>query len=434
MRKWCGGLLCVFRRPRWLITALCVLAAAALAFPHASGWYHWRAAQSSLARFHDEQALVHLQTCLEIWPDSAAVHLLASRAARRTDRFEEAFSHWQACKRLQTDLSDEVELEDLLLHAASGDLKRHIEFPLLDRAKKDLENAPLILEALAEGYLRCHRILEASACLERWLTLAPDNAQVYYLRGKILAHTNRSAKAVPDYQRALELDLSRDDVRSELARALLEAGRYEEALAHLDYLRPRRPGDTSLEVRRARCHKGLSHLQEARQILDLVLEEHPEDGLALRTRGEVDQLAGRYSAAEKWLCAAARVLPRDYATQWALHKFYLQQGKTDEARRQLAVVEHLRLCLEKLETVRNKIAVQPNNPALHCQLGTIFLELGETTVGEVWLRNALARDPQYAPAHTALAQLYQSQGDETRAALHREQAKLAAPGHASGRK
>ena len=45
--------------------------------------------------------------------------------------------------------------------------------------------AALISEALAEGYQRTYRILDALACLNRWLEHEPDNPQALFLRGNV---------------------------------------------------------------------------------------------------------------------------------------------------------------------------------------------------------------------------------------------------------
>jgi len=58
-------------------------ARAAPAAPQLRAWYHLRAARRALARYHNPQAIRHLQACLRVWPADADVLLLAARAARR---------------------------------------------------------------------------------------------------------------------------------------------------------------------------------------------------------------------------------------------------------------------------------------------------------------------------------------------------------------
>src|SRR5947209_2756321 len=52
------------------------------------------------------------------------------------------------------------------------------------RVEQDDPDAPLILEALARGYLRQYRLGEARFCLDVWLGKQPDNPQALCLKGQ----------------------------------------------------------------------------------------------------------------------------------------------------------------------------------------------------------------------------------------------------------
>ena len=66
--------------------------------------------------------------------------------------------------------------------------------------------------------------------------------------------------------------------------------------------------------------------------------------------------------------------------------------------------------------------VRPRDPALHCELGRLFLERGNRPAAERWLLSAVQLDPHYRPAHEALAAFYEEQGDAEKAAQHRREA------------
>ena len=63
--------------------------------------------------------------------------------------------------------------------------------------------------------------------------------------------------------------------------------------------------------------------------------------------------------------------------------------------------------------------VRPRDPALRCELGRLFLERGARPSAERWLLSAVQLDPHYRPAHEALAQLYEEQGDSEKAEQQR---------------
>ena len=78
-RLWACGLLLVV-----------VAGGAALAFPSIQFSYHFRAARAALQRYHNPEAIRHLQACLRLRPMDADALLLAARAARRARAYDEA--------------------------------------------------------------------------------------------------------------------------------------------------------------------------------------------------------------------------------------------------------------------------------------------------------------------------------------------------------
>jgi tetratricopeptide (TPR) repeat protein len=421
---WLVARLRQFLARRWRLAVVLVvfLAAAALGGPQLLAYYHWHAAQSDLEQFRAASAQTHLQTCLRVWPSSVSVHRLASRAARLRDDFTEAEQHLRTCQRLQPNNPEEVVFEWALLHASGGDL-REVQQYLERQAQKKPADAPLVWEALAKGLARTYRILEGIACVDRWLKLQPDSVPALTLRGKIW-HKGRSYRnALPDLQRAVQLDPAHDDAHWNLALVVLELGRFDEALPHLEILRAKRPDDVELLVLIARCHQATARLDKARLLLDTILAEHPDHGLALRTRGMLELTADNPAEAEKWLRKAVQALPHDYHSKWSLYQALQRLGKTSEADAALVEArrqEDLNLRLEEIIAV--KMSERPNDPALHCELGSLFMQLNQEDLGVRWLQSALQLNPNYRPAHAALAEYYKKRGETEQAALHRQQA------------
>jgi predicted Zn-dependent protease len=413
----------VLWRPWVLLAALLLLIVGGLGGRHLWAWYHYRAGSTALDAFHSDEARAHLDRSLAVWPDSVPTRLLAARAARRVQAFADAEKLLNECRRPGGKAPDEVTLEWSLLQASMGNLGEVEEF-LVARSEKNPAQAPLIWEALAEGYLRMYRVLDALACLDNWLQREPNNPQAWFLRGNVHQQVNAVQKYVDDYRRVLELDPGRGEARQPLAVGLVEVGRYQEALTHLEYARQRQPDDPEVLVRLARCRSGLGQGEQARDLLDRVLQAHPDNGPALRTLGEIDLQEGKPAEAEERLRQAVRVLPNDYRAQWSLYQaLQRQQGKAAEAQAQLAQAEQLKERNERLAEIRTrKMSQDPHNPALHCELGTLLLSLGYKEIGERWLLSALNEKSDYAPAHKALAAFYEEQGDAEKAAYHRGEA------------
>jgi tetratricopeptide (TPR) repeat protein len=421
--RWDPGRLARLPRRYWPVTAaLVLLAGAAWSAPHLRAWWHLRAARSDLARFHAGPAREHLRVCLHAWPASARTHLLASRAARLAGDFEDAEQHLRQAQRLEQLPADDVVFEWALLRATAGDLVEVDQF-LESRLRKDPAEAPLIWEALGQGYLRTYRISDALACLDRWLQHQPDCVPALLLRGKVWLKARAPAKGLPDLQKAVAADPTHAATRWYLALSLMEARRWSEAVPHLEELRAWRPQDPEILVRLAACHHLLGRAEPARVLLDTVLAEHPAHGLALRTRGQVEMADGSPAEAEKWLRQALAVLPHDYQTFWALYRALLRQDKTAEANVcMLRATEEEDRATRLGDLLTHQMSGRPLDPALHCELGVLLLQIDQKEEGAGWLLSALRLDAGYRPAHAALADYYQARGDASRAADHRRQA------------
>jgi tetratricopeptide (TPR) repeat protein len=413
------------RRWRILSVLLAVGLAIGLGAPQGWAWYQLRAARSELQRYQPEAARRCLERCLAVWPNSVEAHLLASRAARQSGDFDEADRQLRICQRLLDGTSDEVALEWALYQATLGNT-REVEQFLQHRAEEDPSRGPLIWEALVEGYLRLYRILDALPCLEHWLSVAPDDLRALELRGRAYRNGRSAAKAADDYRRVLELDPSRQEARWQLALCLLDMGNYKEAADELEQVSRFRSDDPEVQVRLARCWNMLDRPDEARALLEGVLERHPEHGLALRTLGQILLMRHRPAEAQTWLSKAARALPEDYQTHWFLYQALVQQKRDREAGEVLQRVEQIRDRAERLGELRSRrMSEQPLDPALHVEMAVLLLRSGHDDLAERWLLSALDLDPRYAPAHAALARYYQRKGDRDRAEQHR---RLAQPG------
>src|SRR5581483_3851495 len=89
---------------------------------HAWADGHYRAAQRELQARDFAAARADLAVCLAAWPDDAATHLLAARAARRAGDLAEAERELAAADGLGEPSADRT-LERALLAAQQGDMR-----------------------------------------------------------------------------------------------------------------------------------------------------------------------------------------------------------------------------------------------------------------------------------------------------------------------
>lgn len=393
--------------------------------------YHWYQARAALARYHPEAARPALARCGRVWRESATVALVATRAAWQDGDMEAAAAHLRDAQRRLGGATEATAFEWALANAAAGNVS-DVEEYLQKRATQAPEtDGPLVWEALAMGYLRVYRILDAMACVETWLRREPDNVRALELRGQTYVTGKGVVRGSEDYRRALERDPTRAATRRRLIDALISLGTYDEAAFHLEYLGAQRGDDPGLASRLARCYILLDRRAEAARLLDVVLARYPDDGLSLRTRGQLALTDPRNpdpATAEADLRRAAQLLPEDYQTQNLLFQALQQQGKVAEARAQLELAEAVRDRAERLgELTSRKLAEFPLDPALHYEMGKLLLDTGRTEVGLQWLNTALKLDPGHRPSHQALAEYFRSTGDGTRAEYHRRLAETGGP-------
>jgi tetratricopeptide (TPR) repeat protein len=405
-------------RRRWMMAGVCTLIAACvgvLVVPQLWAANHYRLGLSALDHYHSADARDHFQACLKVWKNSIPTKIYLSRAYRRLGDYSEARKQIKECQSLLKGTRADVALEDALLRTTMGELGQ-FETSLRSRMEREPENAPLILEALAEGYARMHRMLECMTCLSQWLDFEPENPQAYYLRGRASQQIPTFEKAAADYRKVLELDPERVDARERLATCLVEISRFEEALGHLEHLQKLRPNDADLLVRVARCQNGLGQVKRARQILESVIAEHPEHGRALLLLGRIIMSNSQPEEAEEWLRRAAKLLPHDYQAQWQLYDcLKRQENKTAESQAQLAVAEALRDLSVRQSEISRQLAVRPHDASLHFELGMLLVKLGDKEMGARWLSSALNEKLNYPEARDALISLLKEMGRDEEA-------------------
>ncbi len=387
---------------RFVLIVLLLCGAAGFAAVQVWVWYHYRAAQASLAHYHFTEARNHLTIVLRAWPRSESVHLRAARAARMAGAFDEAEQHLHICQQARLPLPG-VLLEWALLRAQKGELDA-VEKYLQDLLRQGAEQSlPWIQEALIEGYIRTYRLGTAKAGIEDWLRRYPDDTQALFLQGNLWQQAQETQTALASYRRVVELDSQRDDARWRLAQCLLPLGLYEEANLHLEYLHRRYPHNAEMTVDLAAARFKQGQLAEARQLLDAVLAEHPDDEAALRERGRLALADESAAAAEKWLRQAQKLNPHDAQLLPLLSAALEHQGKHDEAQVFLDRSQQNDRDFRRLGQIcLHELGKRPGDPTLYSELGTLLLRLGYTEAGRNWLLLALQEDPNCAPARAAL--------------------------------
>jgi tetratricopeptide (TPR) repeat protein len=388
--------------------------------------YHFRAARYEVEHYHTSQAQKHIQACLRIWPHDPASLLLAARATWRAQAFEQSeqfLDQYQAI----CGPNDELVLERALWRASRGDLEDVVLF-CRDRVQHDDPSAPVVLEALAAGYLRMFRLEDTEFCLNVWLQRDPDNCQALVLAGLVDEFRGRTPEAIAHFRRVVQLDPEHDEARLRFTSALVDLGQGAEAIPHLQYLCRRQPDNLIAQVLLASCQDQVGNQQEAERILDGVLAREPSFPTAVVERGKVAMHAGKYEEAEKWLRQATQVSPGDYQVWYALQQCLNSNNKHEDAQALQPRLTQIQDDIRRIqEIVGVKMQRAPHDPDLMHEAGMISLRAGNPQDAMRWFMSALKENPNHGPTHKALAEYYRRSGQLGQAARHEEAARQVMP-------
>jgi tetratricopeptide (TPR) repeat protein len=393
------------RRPRATALAAFVLGlfvvAGALLMPHLRALYHARAAERAIQRWDFDEARAHLAVCLDVWPDSASTRFLATRTARRAGRLDEAERHLKRFQ-AQNGTSRQTALEWAMLKVQRGEMD-DAEGYLRATVGRDDPDAPLVLEALARGFLLTERLADLLECTDLWLQVRPGETHALFWQGLAWERLARKSEAAHAYRQALTADPENVEARLHLAELLLDDEQdAAEARDQFERLRDRRPGDPAVLLGLARCEKALGHPAAARDLLDRLLADHPDHAGGLAERGRLALDEGDAPHAEAWLRRAVDLAPDDRTALHALVHSLWMQDKADQAKALEPALRQLTADLSRYQEVVRAVGKDPRNVALRTEAGTLCLRHGRKDEGRRWLATALQLDPSCEPARDAL--------------------------------
>jgi tetratricopeptide (TPR) repeat protein len=419
----------IIRRPRRVLAAIGLLAVAAMM--GLGGWayirvHYWEpraefcAAEAASQNRDFAKALLHLDRCLEAWPDDPASLLLAARTARRSGELDRAEQHLIDCQRvLAENPSVEVgdtRLEWALLQAQRGRLAE-VENKLRTWLNEGHADSLFILETLSWELMMSGRIPEARPYLEDWLRRRPDDYEALVRRAWVAEHPPFDfPTAIDAYVRALSLEPQRDNVRLRLAELLIDQNQPKAALEHAQWLYEQRPGDTAVALCLARCHRMLGDFDAADELLAAL----PKTAQVLSERGLLAQQRDQMAQAERYLRQAATLDPHDRAINYNLSQCLTQLGKVKEAERYKQRVEHADEDIGRIGSLMRDVTKRPHDANLRYEIGTIFLRNGYLRDGEFWFSSAVRQNPGHRPSLRALTDYYERVGNAELAERYRQ--------------
>jgi predicted Zn-dependent protease len=284
---------------------------------------------------------------------------------------------------------------------------------ILNRHPEDSE----VRNALARAYTFDNRPADALPHLSKLLEEQPDNADYLKLRMEQYGKLKQREDEYADARRLIELGAVDDKLRKSIVGLAFTVGRFAEAAQLCEEALRAEPRDRGLRLMMANILRARGDDDGAGKLLDELIREDPKNYGALFFRGVLHDENGRPDKAVELLWRVYHEDPTrkrtcGYQLSLALSKI----GQEEEARKILAEVRRLQDVLVVNEAIKG----QPDNLDLQVRMAESLLKDGYTTDGLDMLQSVLRREPNYSPAHLALAAHYEKEGRADLAARHRQ--------------
>jgi tetratricopeptide (TPR) repeat protein len=402
----------LWRWPKTTAVAVVLLGVAA-----GFGAHEWASSEERETRLAVKEerypdARRHADHCLTVWRRSPSTYLLSARVARLQFDYPRAEADLRRSAELSGGSTAGTQLEWLLLRAQAGDADE-VAPGLFRLVEENDPESPAILEALSGAYVRQMRLREAMYCLNLWLKREPDSVPALDRRGWTWDRLQSQDSARADWQRALELAPWRWETRLRLADLYLDENDPGEAQPHVEQLQKSHPERADVWTAVGRCRFLQGDLSAAEDAFNHVVEAAPNQPPGLLWRAKVALEKGQDAEAETWLRRAIEQDPYFLEAHFSLLQcLERQNGRRAEAAAEKRRYDALKADVEKLTSLMSGEKSRTAETAERCaEVGTLLLRLGRTKLARDWLERALRLDDQYRPAHAALADWCEQQGD-----------------------
>ncbi|MGC2768873.1 MAG: tetratricopeptide repeat protein, partial [Candidatus Acidiferrum sp.] len=151
-----------------------------------------------------DEALTMLQGLAATDPKMPGLEGMLGKACFQSKRFPQAIEHLKTALQQKPDDPESTQLLALTYYA-SGDYRQAL--PLLEelgpQLPKSNADGPYLL---GTSYIMTERWDDARKTFAQMFSVAPDSAMAYLMFGKILIRQRMEQRAIPEIEKALELD------------------------------------------------------------------------------------------------------------------------------------------------------------------------------------------------------------------------------------
>lgn len=196
-------------------------------------------------------------------------------------------------------------------------------------------NSPHAYDNLGTIYADKGELLLALGAFLKALTLDPENPETHHYLASFLA-SHGPELCLTEYRQSIALANEFPDAHLNLAIALADQGRLEEALLELQIAHTQSPDDELIQHELACCLIDLDRHPEAIKHLKALIKGNPDLIEAYVDLGISYTAQGFYDQAKLTLDTALRLAPADFATHYHLAALFSAWGQREQALHHLA--------------------------------------------------------------------------------------------------
>lgn len=302
-----------------------------------------------------DQALTMLDDLAAKDPNLPGLQGMLGKAYFQSKRFPQAIQHLNlALEQKPHDLESTQLLA--LTYYASGDHQHAL--PLLEKI------APALANKNADGtyllgicYIMTQHWDDARRTFAQMFSVAPDSSMAYLMLGKILVRQNMEERAVPEIEKALELDarlpmahflLGEIDLFKKDPQAAVSEFQKELSINPTVWLVYWRLGDAYVRM---------ENYDEAEKVLKQAIWLNEWSSGAYLLLGQIALKRGESGIAVGFLERALKLDPQNYWVHYFLARAYHNVGRTEDASKHFEISKSLRD--DRLADDRNMLQTVP---------------------------------------------------------------------------
>jgi tetratricopeptide (TPR) repeat protein len=260
----------------------------------------------------------------------------------------------------------------------------------LDRYPQDANFLVLSARAL----VKLERFDEATARIEAALSIYPEFARPYEVRGDLLLAQGKPSAAAEAYQESLKLDPERQRGRMKLGQVLMLLGRVEEARAlkaeFINFSQDNKDIAKAAELEKEEKY------EEAERLYREILIRHPDNVAAMRLWARLGMQQKQYASAEVLLQQAVEVAP-GFKRAWTdLCQVQFDREKFDDT----------------IESAKQLIKLQPGAADGYIWLAAASASAGHHEAALESFGTALDISPDHIGALSGKGQACRTMGDQ----------------------